>query len=260
VQLAREALSLRPDCADAYVLLARHIAGNPERALPLYEQAVAAGRRAIGEEAFDELAGDFWGVLETHPYMRAREGLAQVLDQLGRLAEAADHYREMLRLNPGDNQGIRYQLGPLLIRLGLDDEAGRLMNSAFPDDDAAVFTYGRALLEFRRTGASRKARELLQAAMRGNPFVTGLLLGMMEPPPVAPSTYSHGDPTEAFAFADDLLMMWDATPGAMEWLESCPPPTGRGPGSGKRKSTKAKKPKSGGGPKKSRGQHPRGAA
>jgi tetratricopeptide (TPR) repeat protein len=264
VQLAREALSLWPECADAYVLLAQHVAGNPERALPLYEQAVAAGRRAIGAEAFDELAGDFWGILETRPYMRALEGLARMLGRLGRHAEAADQYREMLRLNPGDNQGVRYPLGPLLIRLGLDDEADRLMNAGYADDDAAVFTYGRALLAFRRTGASRKARELLQAAMRANPFVTGLLLGMMEPPAVEPSTYSPGDPTEAFAFADDLLMMWHATPGAMEWLESCPPPTGRGPGSrsaaGKRKSTKARQPKSGGGPKKSRGKRPGGAA
>jgi Tetratricopeptide repeat len=40
--------------------------------------------------------------------MRARAGLAATLDALGDVEAAIGHYRDMLRLNPGDNQGIRY--------------------------------------------------------------------------------------------------------------------------------------------------------
>src|SRR5215471_18185127 len=57
VQLAKEALALCPDCADAYVLLAEHAASRRE-ALRLYEQGVAAGERALGE-AFQRDAGHF---------------------------------------------------------------------------------------------------------------------------------------------------------------------------------------------------------
>jgi hypothetical protein len=44
IQLAKDALSICPDCADAYVLLAEHATSRKE-ALRLYEQGVAAGRK-----------------------------------------------------------------------------------------------------------------------------------------------------------------------------------------------------------------------
>lgn len=77
VKLARQALEISPDCADAYVLLAEETARTPEEALDLYTKGVAAGERALGKKYFEENAGHFWGLLETRPYMRARLGLAQ---------------------------------------------------------------------------------------------------------------------------------------------------------------------------------------
>ena len=117
VRLARKALEISPDCADAYVLLAEH-AATAEEARKHYEQGVAAGERALGKQAFEEYAGQFWGLLETRPYMRARQGLAQCLWEAGRREEAAEHYQEMLRLNPNDNQGVRYSLATLLLGPG----------------------------------------------------------------------------------------------------------------------------------------------
>ena len=48
LQTARKALDLWPDCADAYLLLAEE-SRNPKEVLKLYEQAVAAGERAMGK-------------------------------------------------------------------------------------------------------------------------------------------------------------------------------------------------------------------
>src|SRR5262245_8594464 len=109
VRLAREALQICPDCADAHVLLAEE-ADSRKEALTLYEQGVAAGERALGPEAFREQAGHFWGLLPTRPYMRARQGLAFSLWKAGRRDDAVGHLQDMLRLNPNDNQGIRYTL------------------------------------------------------------------------------------------------------------------------------------------------------
>src|SRR5207244_12175177 len=106
VELARQALALWPDCADAYVLLAEH-APSRKQALGLYRQGVEAGERALGPEAFGRDAGHFWGVLETRPCLRARLGLANSLWTAGRREEAVRHLQEMLRLNPDDTEGRR---------------------------------------------------------------------------------------------------------------------------------------------------------
>jgi len=89
---ARQALALSPDCADAWGVLAG-AASTPEAARERYELAVAAGVRAIGPERFKELTGEFWGHLDTRPYMRARLGLAQTLRSLGRDVEALAQLR-----------------------------------------------------------------------------------------------------------------------------------------------------------------------
>lgn len=76
IKLAKKALSLSEDCADAYVLLAEESARSLEEVRDLYAAGVEAGKRALGEEMFAETEGHFWGVVETRPYMRARAGLA----------------------------------------------------------------------------------------------------------------------------------------------------------------------------------------
>src|SRR5439155_364031 len=58
VQLARRALELSADCADAYVVLAEE-SRSPDEARALYEKAVAAGERALGPQVFAEEAGHF---------------------------------------------------------------------------------------------------------------------------------------------------------------------------------------------------------
>jgi len=136
VALAKKALDISPDCADAYVLLAEEAAKSLDEIIDLYRQVVEAGKRALGKEAFSEDVGHFWGILETRPYMRARAGLAQFLWEAGRREEAIEHYRDVLRLNPNDNQGIRDVLMPHLIELGLDDEAEELFAN-YSDDGSA---------------------------------------------------------------------------------------------------------------------------
>jgi hypothetical protein len=66
VQLAKEALQICADCADAYVLLAEHAKSRKE-AMHLCEQGVTAGERALGAETFQRDVGHFWGVLATRP-------------------------------------------------------------------------------------------------------------------------------------------------------------------------------------------------
>jgi len=146
--------------------------------------------------------------------MRARFGLAQVLEESGRIEEALDHYRELLRLNPGDNQGVRYLLMPRLLQLGHDAEAARLLKGS--DEQSANWVYARALLAFRLSGKSSAARRELREAFRTNSHVPEFLLQDEELP--MPEHYSPGSPEEAILCAEQLRPAFETTEGALEWL------------------------------------------
>jgi tetratricopeptide (TPR) repeat protein len=218
VEIAKEALQVSGDCADAYVLLAEESAEEPEEAKKLYEEALKAGERALGEETFREEAGHFWGILETRPYMRARHGLALCLWVLGRREEAAEHYRRMLELNPNDNQGVREQLATALVELGNDEELGELLER-YRDDGGATWAYTRALWTFRQEGESERANVALQTAIQTNPFAPTYLLGQKELPDSPPELIQMGGESEALEYCVQAVNGWVKTPGALEWLQ-----------------------------------------
>ncbi|MGO8989407.1 MAG: BTAD domain-containing putative transcriptional regulator [bacterium] len=217
VALARKALEISPDCADAYALLAEEAASSLSEALDLYRQGVEAGERALGKEAFEEDVGQFWGILDTRPYMRARAGLAECLWAAGKHEEAVEHYKDMLRLNPNDNQGIRDLLMPRLIEMGRDEEA-EVLFSQYRDDGMAFWKYSRALLDFRKMGDSEISRKSLVAAVKKNKHIPAYLLGRKKMPQLLPEYYSPGEESEAISYTKENLEAWKITPGALDWL------------------------------------------
>jgi tetratricopeptide (TPR) repeat protein len=219
VQLAREALKLDPNCIDALLLLADG-PGDAESSLPLLQQATEAGARQLGPELFEREAGHFWGILETRPYMRARQQLALTLMDLDRYDEAAGHLRELLRLNPGDNQGNRYLLVHALLEEDHLEELDALLNhSEYRDEQSAEWAFSRALLGFRKGADSAEAQAQLEQAMRINPHVVPLLIGRASMPPGLPDSYSPGGEDEAVLYVDEAAPAWQDTEGAIEWLE-----------------------------------------
>jgi len=216
LELARKALTISPDCADAYVLMAEE-ATTVEQARRFYEQGVAAAERALGPGAFTEDAGHFWGVVETRPYMRARYGLATVLWLAGERQDAIRHAQDLLRLNPGDNQGVRYVLATWLL-VQDEDNALDLLLASYPDEDGAVWTYTRALHTFRRRGAGPAAEKALGKAFQANPHVPLYLLGVTPFPALPPQYYGIGDENEALMYLQEAAGAWLDTPGAIEWV------------------------------------------
>jgi tetratricopeptide (TPR) repeat protein len=154
--------------------------------------------------------------------MRARLGLAQCLEALDRRDEAIEHYRELLRLNLGDNQGVRYSLLAALLLSGRDDEAAALLDR-HGDEPTALWRYGRALSVFRREGDSRTARECLRAALGTNRHVPPLLVDDGSGSGPEPIAYAPGSREEAVICAADLGDAWRATPDALRWLRAHAP-------------------------------------
>ncbi len=217
LELAGTALEISPDCADAYVLLAQEGSSSLAEATELYRKAVEAGERALGKRAFKDDVGHFWGLLETRPYMRARAGLAQCLREAGQRDEAIAHHRDLLRLNPRDNQGIRYVLAACLLDTGRDAELAILLEQ-HADDAGAAWAYTRALLAFRIGGDSERSRTLLAEARAANPHVPAYLLGRKKMPKRLPDYIGFGDENEAIAYVGDNASGWQKTAGALDWL------------------------------------------
>jgi len=217
VALARRALEISADCADAYVLLAEETAHTAEEARELYAQGVAAGERALGERAFRKEVGHFWEVLETRPYMRARAGLIHCLWELGQREAAVDHWVDMLRLNPGDSLGVRYRLINWLLQLGRDREVGKLLR-VYQGDAGADWLYSWALWAFRTEGDSRRSRRSLTEAMMHNPYVPAHLRGLRRLPRRLPAMVGLGDKDEAVSYAAAAKVIWQEAPGALDWL------------------------------------------
>lgn len=214
LMLARQALALWPDCAEACIILAEH-APTPEGALPLYERAVQAGRRALGPE-FESFAGRFWDHLSARPYMRARLDLAHTLERLGRGDEAIAHFQDLLRLNERDNQGVRDLLVPrLLVRGRLSDAADIL--EKYADDAGAMLAYCKALHAFQTGGDDEPARKALAAALARNRFVPQFLA---KPVDDVVEEYGLGSEEEAILGAREMGEAWRCTPGALEWLDA----------------------------------------
>jgi tetratricopeptide (TPR) repeat protein len=158
----------------------------------------------------------FWGLLETRPYLRARLGLAHALWAAGRREEAVGHLQDMLRLNPHDNQGVRYTLAGFLLFLDRDDDLARLLQQY--DEDSAAWAYTKALLAFRHHGDTPEARQLLKEAKKTNRHVPAYLLGEKSLPTEPPGSYGPGDESEALHYLGSFLAGWKATPGAVAWL------------------------------------------
>jgi tetratricopeptide (TPR) repeat protein len=217
VNLAREALAISPDCADAYVLFAEETAETNEEARELYEKGVQAGERALGKDFFEENLEHFWGIIEARPYMRARAGLAETLEALGETQQAVDHYRELLRLNPTDNQGNRFSFARCLLKSGADEELGKLLDQ-YKDDATAAWLYTRALWLFRKEGATKQAGAALVNAFKQNQFVPLYILGLAQIPDQPPAYIEMGGENEAVDYVGTNGLAWLDTEGAIQWF------------------------------------------
>ncbi len=215
VKLAKRALGISKLCADAHVILAEE-ARSPIAARQHYQRGVTAGERALSRKGLKSFAGRFWGILDTRPYMRARAGLALCLWEYGERDEAIGHCQDMLRLNPNDNQGMRYALASWLLAVRDHESLTKLLDD-YHGDGAAPWPYTRSLLALRK-GDELGAHAALREGWRCNPHVPAFLIGTKPVPSQASAYFTLGAPDEAADYARENREQWASTPGALKWL------------------------------------------
>lgn len=129
---------------------------------------MVAGERTLGPNVFVEEVGHFWGIVRTRPYMRARFGLAQCLEALDRREEAIEHYREFVRLNAGDNQGVRHSVLAALLLAGRDESGYEPAAYAPGSREEAVICDTELGEAWRATPDATRSAPTPPAGNRGN--------------------------------------------------------------------------------------------
>jgi tetratricopeptide (TPR) repeat protein len=232
VKEAMTAIKIDPSCVDALAIMSRLGSENSDELIENLRRTVERGEQALGKKFFHDNVGWFWGLHETRPYMRARAQLAQLLHESGRIDEAIEHFEDMLRLNPGDNQGLRYSLLGCYLEIQNLQGTERLF-SEYPDEGSAMFAWARVLADFL-AGDEQAALKALSGARIDNKLVEAYLTGRKKMPTEGPGYYSPGEPSEAIVCVHEIGAAWSATPGAIDWLKRHAP---------KRNSGKSKSPK-----------------
>ena len=232
-KLAKRALRLDPDCVDALVLITDLDAPTRKAFIEGLKKAVEAGERALGAKFIQKNKGHFWLLIETRPWMRALDRLANELKEAGLNLDAIGIYERMLELNPNDNQGVRDPLLGLYLTVGDLRSAGKLLKK-YEGDALANFAWGRVLERFLADDRAG-AKAALEIARAANRHVELYLTARKPLPEDPPEMYSPGSEEEAVLVLSNLSGAWAAHKEATYWLFDELQLNGSEPTQGKRK-------------------------
>lgn len=205
-------VEIDPTYADGYNHLG-NIAwrkGDWNQAEGLYQQAL----EVAGAEVKRVPEGEFWGILETRPYMRALHGLGLTAWKQGHLDQAIDFFKRMLKLNPNDNQGVRYLMGPIYHQMGDLEEAIRWYEHN-SDDPYSLYNHGLALIQQDKM---EKAARILIFAIFNNPYIAPMLLDEKLPKSNWFHTTGWAQPDYAREYLIDYGTWWEEEESALSFL------------------------------------------
>jgi tetratricopeptide (TPR) repeat protein len=225
-KLFRRALELDPQHADAHNHLG--IVNLEARKLKAAEQhfraAIDGGQHHLERDG----AEVHWGFIENRPYLRGLANLALLLAEQKKWAEALAIHRQMLQLNPNDNQGVRYLIGPECLRANDDEGAINAFQKCMHEEVGCSF--GLALAKLRAQGSSAELGEALLTGFAANRYVAPMLLGdtwerldafhgtnMAEPEWAHDVIAAQADLWQAVPRGAELLRYWWSSPPVATW-------------------------------------------
>lgn len=220
--LVLQALELDPDCTDALRLMVTLTPITASEKIPLVMEVLKKFEAKVGEEFFKENAGHFWGIIETRPYMRTMQYLAELYTGLERFDEAIRIYERMIELNSRDNQGARDDLVGLYLAAGRAEAANALLGRFKGEETVFASAAWARVMERWMSGQTGEAAEALASARALNPYVHGYLTGARRLPKKMPDYFETGGEEEAQITAFRLQAAVRLQPGFLAWLRTHP--------------------------------------
>lgn len=157
---------LDPQNTDAF-LLAAEMATDSSLKEQLLQKAISSGK-----ERFEPEMDVAWLYVPNRPYLRSLFLLGNFYWEQARFEEAFPIYYEVLRLNPGDHQGVRYLAVSALISLGRLEEAESLISHYEEElSDNAFYAWFRWSIERQKGKISQISQTRYIEAIDQNPYV-----------------------------------------------------------------------------------------
>ena len=208
IKLAKKAYEKSKECFDA-ILFQCDLEENGIRRMKLLDDGLEFEKnRLTKEKYFDkENIGHFYGIFETRPYIRGLVNKAEYLLEEGKISQAENVCREVLRLNENDNMGARYLLMAIYATLEKENDMLKLYKK-YPEEDLEMMFPLFAL--YYKLGNDKKAKEYLNRVDKCNSNFVKFFKGTIkESKNVSSGYYSRGDSSEIFMYLNryDYLLI-----------------------------------------------------
>lgn len=182
---------------------------------PLLRRAREIIQSAVSQHDGARLA---WVCMENRPALRCLVNLAFLEERLGNERAMFNIAEQVLALNPDDNHGLRCMI--INDRLLRDDNIGALrLAEQYPSDLNPDIAYGHALALFR-LGRVDEANAAIHEAVIDLPKVPRYLLARrVKKPKIDSVGVRMGGDDQAWLYRQEMRDVWEATPGAFDWLK-----------------------------------------
>lgn len=177
-KLAERAYEIERLNADA-LLLQAETERDMEKANKLYERAIREASRTF------ETGENPWQNIPNRPFMRAAFAYGVHLFEHGHFNDAASLFTDLVKMNPIDNQGARYEAIASLIHVGRYNEAAELLvrYEKGSTNDATYLYLDWKLEQAASNGESENIEEMRSIAQKANGHVGHLQTFRVAPMP-----------------------------------------------------------------------------
>lgn len=217
VKLAKEALEISKNCAEAYIILSYDNSLSIKEQKELVLKAIEVAENVIGEENINNYIGKFLDLEFTRPYYSAKYRLGNLLWSINEKSEAIKEFTDLIKLCPEDRLLIRGVLLSWLITENLDDEVLTILNR-YKNDYLPSTKFSKALYLYK-VGKLDEAERALRIANASNQFVIDYIIKQKRIPKNPPELKSLGSEEDAVYYMKNAEAAWDSVNGARNWVK-----------------------------------------
>lgn len=211
IKYAKEAYDMCHDCFDA-LLFQVQLENNPLKRWKLLNEGLEFERNRLENEGYfkKDNIGHFYGIYETRPYIRGLFAKADYLILDGKVKQARNVCKEILRLNENDNMGARYLLMAIYAFFEEENEMLKLYKK-YPEEDLEML-FPLFVLYYKQEN-DKKAKEYLDRINKANPHFIKFFKGTIKENTDIPYRhYAKGDSSEVIMYFREYDFLVETIP------------------------------------------------